>query len=187
MRIIAGERKGFMLAAPRGLKTRPTLGRVRESLFSILGALIVDARVADLFAGAGGLGLEALSRGATHCVFVENSRPALEALRQNIEKLDYRKQALVEPRDVRRWLQGSGRLPQPGEALDLVFLDPPYHLGLAEQTLEGLAQFGGLGQGATVVAQCGSKEELAEQYGPLKRTRMERYGDTAVHFYEYVP
>jgi 16S rRNA (guanine966-N2)-methyltransferase len=122
MRIIAGSRRGRRLQAPRGLATRPMLDRVREALFSTLAPWLPGARVLDLFAGSGSLGLEALSRGAERLRLVEQGPAALEALRSNVEQLEFG--ALAE---VRRGDALDPLVWQPGP-WDLVFLDPPYPL-----------------------------------------------------------
>jgi 16S rRNA (guanine966-N2)-methyltransferase len=121
VRIIAGTRKGHRIAAPKGERTRPTGDRVREALFNLLGP-VADAAVLDLFAGSGALGLEALSRGARRCVFVESDRAACRVIRANLEKLELTG-ALVLCRDapgVAREESGAGR------RYDLVLCDPPY-------------------------------------------------------------
>lgn len=183
MRIIAGERKGFVLKAPKGQQTRPTLSRVRESLFSILGAHVVDARVADLYAGSGALGLEALSRGAARCLFVERARPALEALRANVEKLRYGGQAEIITQDVERWLKS-----RPATApLDLVFLDPPYGLPNLGEVVELAGKHLALAPGALVIVQCSPRDELLEQQGLMRRHRLQIYGETALHFFSSIP
>ncbi len=123
MRVIAGRYKGRRLRAPRGRNTRPTSDRVREALFSMLGA-VDEARVLDLFAGTGALGIEALSRGASSAVFVERDAAALDALRANLETLD-----LHQPRvEVRRVdaLAALRTARERNETYDLVFVDPPY-------------------------------------------------------------
>lgn len=183
MRIIAGERKGSVLKAPKGDQTRPTLSRVRESLFSILGESVVDSRVADLYAGAGGLGLEALSRGAVHCVFVEKAPPALEALRSNVAKLRYESYAAVIGTDVEKWLQSRPSLPAP---LDLVFLDPPYGLPSLSKIVEMTGEMLPLAAGALVVVQCSPRDELLEQHGLLRRHRLRIYGETALHLFSSI-
>jgi len=181
MRIIAGEKKGFVLKAPRGQATRPTLGRVRESLFNILRLQIAEASVIDLYAGAGALGLEALSRGAAHCVFVERSEPALAALRANVEKLGYQSRAVLVRADVGNWLAKHGAAQS--RAFSLVFSDPPYDSGEAQRSLELTARHLPLAAGATVVIQTSPREKLPEEAGDLRLFRVESYGDTVLHFY----
>jgi 16S rRNA (guanine966-N2)-methyltransferase len=121
MRVIAGSLRGRTLRAPRGSATRPTADRVREALFSIIGRLD-GARVLDLFAGSGALGIEALSRGAASAVFVESSRPALAALRENIRTLDLPERAMVIAGRVERSSSALARL----GPFDVAFCDPPW-------------------------------------------------------------
>lgn len=130
MRIIAGDWRGRKLEAPPGASTRPTADRVREALFSMLASRLGSfegLRVADIFAGSGALGLEALSRGATHCTFVERDRGALAALKTNIARLGA--DARIEGIDAAH----LGPVPSP---FDLLLLDPPYGSGLAAAVLE---------------------------------------------------
>ena len=121
MRIIAGSRKGHRIAAPRGDNTRPTGDRVREALFNMLGPLD-GVSVADLFAGSGALGLEALSRGASRCVFVESGHAAARVIRSNLLKLGLTG-AIVQKRDALAFLREDGGR---GTRYDLVLCDPPY-------------------------------------------------------------
>ncbi|MGD9703992.1 MAG: 16S rRNA (guanine(966)-N(2))-methyltransferase RsmD [Acidimicrobiia bacterium] len=121
MRVVAGELRGRRLIAPEGLDTRPTTDRVREAVFNSLGSmdLVVDATYVDLFAGTGALGIEALSRGAAHCTFVERDGRALRALRENLASLSLTDRATVLPNDA---LAIGRRLP----TVDVVVADPPY-------------------------------------------------------------
>ena len=118
MRVVAGEYGGRRLKAPPGLDTRPTADRVREALFSILGS-VTGLRVADLYAGSGALGIEALSRGASTAVFVESDRGAADVIEHNLAALGAR--GGVVRRDVTDWLRSAGQ-----REFDLVFCDPPY-------------------------------------------------------------
>lgn len=127
MRIIAGRWRGHPIAAPPGNRTRPTTDRVREAWMSIMQSAIPDARVLDLFAGSGGLGLEALSRGARHATFVERSGPVLKTLRSNIARLGADAETTVVRGDALDFIDGVGR----GD-YDIVLADPPYESGDAE-------------------------------------------------------
>jgi len=124
MRIISGEFGGRRLVAPKGDIARPTQDRVREAWFSILGEAVDGARVLDLFAGSGALGLESLSRGAASATFVEKARRSLEALEENVTTLGVTEQVKVVKGDAMKFAEGIA----PGE-FDLVFADPPYDLG----------------------------------------------------------
>jgi 16S rRNA (guanine966-N2)-methyltransferase len=160
MRIIAGRHRGRTLAAPPGEATRPTAERVRQALFDMLWhapwggrTTIQDQLVLDAFAGTGALGLEALSRGADHCTFLETARPALAALRANIAacREDARTAVLVVD---------ATRPPPARVPCGLVFLDPPYGQGLVERALAALAGAGWIAPEALVVAETGVDETL---------------------------
>lgn len=134
MRIIAGEWRGRKLTAPKGDATRPTADRTRETLFSMLTSRLgsfEELRVADLFAGSGALGLEALSRGAAHCLFVEQDREALDTIRDNVSTFDARARCTIEAGSV------LGLRPA-REPYDLILLDPPYRTGAGEVALDRL-------------------------------------------------
>jgi 16S rRNA (guanine966-N2)-methyltransferase len=138
MRIIAGEWRGRPLVAPEGQATRPTSDRAREGLFSMLVSRIgtfEGLRVADLFAGTGALGLEALSRGAAHCTFIDNDRAATAALKQNIARFTAETRA-----DIRS--QSVEYAPPPAQPCDIIFLDPPYGTGLAAMALDRVCNSG---------------------------------------------
>jgi len=137
VRIIAGQWRGRRIDAPAGDTTRPTSDRAREGLFSMLASRLggfADLAVADLFAGTGALGLEALSRGAAFCTFVEKDRKALDMLRANVARLGARERS-----DVRA--QGVEHAPAPARPCDIVFIDPPYGAGLAAAALERAASW----------------------------------------------
>jgi len=159
MRIIAGEWRGRPLVAPKGDTTRPTADRTREALFSMLVSRFGSFEgltVADLFAGSGALGLEALSRGAAKCVFVEQDRAAIDALKANIAKLG------VTAAEVR---QGSVlSLPRTAAPMDLVMMDPPYNSGAGAVALDKLSRLGWIGP-ATLVSIETSKSETIEVAG----------------------
>ncbi len=134
MRIIAGVWRGRPLLAPPGYATRPTSDRAREGLFSMLASRLgsfEELRVADLFAGTGALGLEALSRGAAHCTFVENDRAALEVLRRNVDQLGATARADIRP-------QSAEHAAPPAPLCDLVLVDPPYGDDHAQAALDRL-------------------------------------------------
>jgi 16S rRNA (guanine966-N2)-methyltransferase len=163
MRIIAGQHKGRSLIAPKGMGTRPTSDRTRESVFNILvhanwAPPIEGARVIDLFAGSGALGLEAISRGAAFCLFVETDHAARGAIRDNIEVLGL----FGNTRLHRRSATDLGEKPAGvGAPFDLAFLDPPYHKGLVQSALNGLVAGHWLGPEAIAVVETGTDEILA--------------------------
>lgn len=181
MRIIAGELGGMRLLAPKGDHTRPTLGKVRESLFMILSGEIEGAVALDLFAGAGALGLEALSRGAEEAHFVEGARAAIDALHANVKHLKVGPRAKIIRGDALRFLGG----PPPARPYTLVLIDPPYGRGLAQDALAKLGARAAewLAPSATVVAQVGRRDPLEESHGPLRRFKSRDYGETRVEFF----
>jgi 16S rRNA (guanine(966)-N(2))-methyltransferase RsmD len=184
MRVIAGTFRSRQLSAPRGMRTRPTSDRLRETLFNILAPRLDGCRFVDLYAGTGAVGIEALSRGAEHVWFAENAEPAFASLRQNLSALKISRGFTLEDRGVGAMLQRLGKLPQP---VDLVFLDPPYE---AEDEYAGTLNFLGsvpgrtvLAPHAVVVAEHSSKVKLAMRYGALEQTRLLKQGDAALSFF----
>ncbi len=157
MRIVAGDWRGRRLVAPPGESTRPTADRTRETLFSMLTSRIgtfEGLAVADLFAGSGALGLEALSRGAASCLFVEQDGEAIRAIRKNIEALDARTRSVVQ--------QGSVMSLGPAkQAHDLILLDPPYGTSAGEVALDRLLRLGWIGPATWVALETGAKEKVS--------------------------
>lgn len=156
MRVIAGEWRGRRLAAPKGDATRPTADRTRETLFSMLVSRLGSfdgLQVADLFAGSGALGIEALSRGAAHCLFVEQDRAALDVLRANLASLDGAARADVRGNSV----LGLGPARQ---VYDLILMDPPYGTGAGAVALDKLARLGWTGPASWVCIETGAAETV---------------------------
>jgi 16S rRNA (guanine(966)-N(2))-methyltransferase RsmD len=184
MRIIAGALKGKRLVTPKGDTTRPTADQVRIALMDTLTPRLPGARVLDLFAGAGGVGLEALSRGAAEATFVERDARAIAALRENVEALGVGEAARVRRADVLRDLEALYRA---GERFDIVFLDPPYDGGLVETALQTLGGGGLLLAEGWVIAQHFTKRGPAERIGALLAFRARRFGETTLTFYRAAP
>ena len=180
MRVIGGHDRGRRLQAPRGLRTRPTADRVRVTLFDVLGPAVVGARVLDLFAGTGAVGIEALSRGAARVVLVERDQSALRALRGNLAALGAsRATARVLAGDVLHLLPILGAEEGP---FDLVFIDPPYATSLAARTLEALAAARVCHDGSEVVVQHSTRTVLPAVPGLVTHRRPRRFSDTALTF-----
>ena len=180
-RIIGGEGKGRRLKAPRGLDTRPTAARVRQTLFDILAARLPGCRFLDAFAGSGAVGLEALSRGAALVVFVESAAGAVAALRANAEALA---RAGGNVRVLRQDARAAlAALADAGESFDVIYVDPPYASDLYEKALEQAGRKGLLGEDGVVVAEHFHKRALPERIGALARTREVRVGDHRLSFY----
>ena len=176
MRVVAGVYGGRRLVSPPGDATRPTSDRVREALFSILGSSVRGARVLDLFAGSGALGIEALSRGAASAVFVDRAPRAIAAVRANLEALGI--EADVRPLEARTWLRTASAR---ADAYDLVFLDPPSRRAgeLGRELSEGLIAV--LAPGARVATESDRRDPLELEL-PLLDER--RYGDTVIRIHD---
>lgn len=178
VRIIAGSKRGCPIAAPKGRDTRPTLDRVRESLFGILQFEVPGRRVLDLFAGSGSLGLEALSRGAAFAYFCDKDREAVEALRENVGRLGFAGCSKIYPCPF----EGTvAALKAAGERVDLVFLDPPYGANLYGKALSALLAGGVLAPGCILVAEHPPQSPLALPTG-LTVSDTRRYGEVGLTF-----
>lgn len=174
MRVIAGTERGRQLVAPRDTGTRPIADRVKETLFAILGDRTQDAEVLDLYAGSGAIGIEALSRGAAHCDFVEVGRRAVAAIRENLERIGLEDRGSVHQEDVTRHLARPA-----AKGYDLVFLDPPYEERDLLEPLERVVPH--LALGATVVVKHFWRTPIPEVAG-LAHGRERRFGETALTF-----
>ncbi len=169
---------------------RPTTDRAREALFSIIGNRVISARVLDLYAGTGALGLEALSRGAMQAVFVDKHHKALELIKKNCALCipdmytGQTKKTVIIKHDLRRSLNLNFPESPDEKVFDLIFLDPPYEQGLAEATLEALdiSQF--LTSTSLVIAEECSGEKLPDYFTRLTLSDQRRYGDTGFWFYD---
>lgn len=157
MRIIAGQWRGRRIDAPKGNATRPTADRTRETLFNMLASRLgtfEGLRVADLFAGSGALGLEALSRGAAHCLFVEHDRGALETIRANIGALGAQAHASVEAGSVMH-------LRAARDPYDLILLDPPYSTGAGVVALDRMLRLGWINKATWIALETARDEDVA--------------------------
>ena len=184
MRIVAGIARGRRLRAPKGRHVRPTADRVKEAVFSILESRETSEgkAVLDLFAGAGTLGIEALSRGASEAVFVDPAREASDAIHANLEAAGFEAEVLSMPAD-----RAIKRLGTNGRRFDRVFIDPPYGEGWVERTLVALDAAGVVREGGWIVAEHGRGEEPAPVIGRLVRELDRRYGDTHISLYRVDP
>jgi len=182
MRVIAGSARGLRLTAPAGLQTRPTGDRVKEALFSIIASRreLVGARVLDICAGTGSLGIEALSRGAASCCFIEQGRPVLDVLEKNLARAGLAGKGQCLLLDA---LKGLNQLARQGKVFDIVFLDPPYSSDLYTPVPEALSSLSLLADGGLLVAECSARSPLADRYGMLVRADRRVYGDTALEFF----
>lgn len=188
MRIISGAHRGRAITAPKGSGTRPTADRTRQALFNVLehaafAPELSGARVIDLFAGSGALGLEALSRGAAFCLFVETDAAARGAIRDNVEALGLFGATRIHRRDATDLGVKPGA---DGPAFDLAFLDPPYGKGLGEAALAELARGGWLADGALAVLEKGVGEAAPTVEG-FEVLDARDWGAARVHFLRYSP
>lgn len=176
MRVSGGIGRGQKLRVPAGKRVRPTSDKVKQALFNILGEKVVGARFLDLFAGAGGIGIEAISRGAASVVFVDASRDSIQAIKDNVEKLGFSDRAKVVQATAATFLRRHTGL------FDIIFLDPPY----SEDAGPLLVMIGAsrlLDQDGIVVYEHYRKKEPPGSAGGLLLFREARYGDTVLAFY----
>ncbi len=183
MRVISGSARGRRLAPPKGARIRPTADRVKEALFSILTGLfgpLEGIAVLDICAGTGSLGIEALSRGAAHAVFVDNHRESAALIKQNLQLTGFTEQSQLLVKEAGAAI---ATLARGGARFQLVLLDPPYQQGLATAILGQLADSPLLAEGGVVVAEFSVREEIPAAFGQLQELDRRIYGDTAVSFF----
>ena len=176
MRVITGSARGRRLKELEGMETRPTTGKVKESLFSILQFDIEGRRVLDLFAGTGQLGIEALSRGARECVFIDQRKDAVNLIRENVKLCDLTDNAVVRQGDSMAYLKS-------GEKFDIIFLDPPYGSKLLGEALEQITKFDICREHGIIVAESAVETELPSVAPPYSLYREYRYGKIKLSVY----
>lgn len=179
MRVIAGKYKKMQVHAAKGMTSRPTTDKIKENIFNILGPL--EGRGLDLFAGSGGLGIEAVSRGIRHMIFVDGSFDAVKAIKANVQTMD--EEIEVYRNDAFRALKA---LAKRHIQFDVIFLDPPYHKGLIDQAIEKIIAFELLKPSGVILCECGKDEVIdphslitikEEIYGTIKITVLKRSND----------
>ncbi len=178
MRVISGSKRGAKLLFIENDCVRPTTDRVKEAVFNIIQFQVRGARVLDLFAGSGGLGIEALSRGAERAVFVDHGKETFAILRKNLEKTGFVNLAECKLIEFDSYLRAAR------EQFDLIFLDPPYHQGLAEQALQLIAERKLLQPEGTIVLECDGDEaiSLPDCFQQVKQTK---YGRVKITILKY--
>ncbi|MDK8194673.1 16S rRNA (guanine(966)-N(2))-methyltransferase RsmD [Paenibacillus sp. UMB7766-LJ446] len=184
MRVVSGSAKGRPLKAVPGTGTRPTTDKVKEALFSMIGPYFEGGTALDLFAGSGGLGIEALSRGMDKAVFVDLESKSIEVIRANLKATKLEDQAAIYRNDASRALKA---LAKRSTQFDLVFLDPPYRMKNGDELMLTMHELDLLEPEATIVLEYESKYNYPEQFGPFEQTRKALYGETAVSIYHYAP
>ena len=172
MRIIGGDARGRTIVAPAGAKTRPTQDYVRESLFNIIRWDVEDARVLDLFAGTGQLGIEALSRGAAHCDFVEHNKTAYGIVSKNVESARVKDKAALHRTEAAEFVSKAGR-----ERYDVIFLDPPYGGVILENALKQIETFDILSVNGIIICESAVEDRFSHGFAVV---RERRYGATMI-------
>ena len=174
LRIISGKNRGLTLTAPDGLDTRPTLDRVREAVFNILFDRVVDANVLDLFSGSGAMGIEALSRYASSCVFVDKDKNAINCITKNVKKSRNQEFSTILYDDYSRFLKNYN-----GEGFDIIFLDPPYALWNDGKILSGILNSNIMKENCILIAECDRNHAL--NYDGFCLTTKKDYGGVSIY------
>ena len=177
MRVITGKARGIALKTPDGLATRPTADRVKEALFSIIQFEIPGASVLDLFAGTGQLGIEALSRGAKHAVFVDEREDACRLVRDNLKRTHLESDAQVARSDYMAYLRNCR------EKFDIILLDPPYTEVFLENSLKMITEIDILQSGGIIVTERPVGKDLSWSFPGFSRSKDYKYGNTLLTIY----
>lgn len=184
MKVLTGSLRGQKILYDAAKDLRPTSDKARQAMFDMLQGELEGRRVIDLFSGTGALGFEALSQGASEVVFVEQEEWRCRRITENLTRYKASGRAQVCRDSVLTWL---GRQARAGSPYDLIFLDPPYDVGLAAETLKLISGGGVLRTGGFVVLECRRKEDMPESCGILSTVRNKRYGQTKVMVYAARP
>lgn len=182
MRIIAGLAKGRKILSPEGMGTRPTLDRVKESIFNIIQGYVPDSRVLDVFAGTGSLGLEAVSRGAKECSLVDKGTKTFEFLKKNVELLNFGDRCSCYNMDSYVVLN---ELAKKSKQFDIIFIDPPYAKDMIPPAVKIISENSLLESDGLIVTKIDSGEAIFEGDEKIKLTDYRVYGNTTVCFYRY--
>jgi 16S rRNA (guanine966-N2)-methyltransferase len=180
LRVIAGEYRGRRLDRIEGMDIRPTSDKVKGSLFNILGDSVIDSAFLDLFGGTGGIGIEALSRGAEHVVFIDTDIKSIKVLKGNLEHLNIIDNVEVLNTD---YSTGISKLYNNNKKFDIIFIDPPYSVGLAQNALVEIDKHPILAQSGLIIVEHDSKDEMPSSQGKLYMYRSKQYGNTTLSFY----
>ena len=177
MRVISGTARGRRLRELPGMDTRPTTDKVKESLFNIIQFDIEGRRVLDLFGGTGQLGIEALSRGAMHCTFVDSSRQAVSVINENVRTVGFAPCSTVRQGDALAFVAACK------EKYDLIFLDPPYQTQLLENCVEAVVKFDILSEHGIMICESALEKQLPDPAAPYCKGREYRYGKIKLTVY----
>jgi 16S rRNA (guanine(966)-N(2))-methyltransferase RsmD len=181
VRVITGKAKGHKLKSPKGLKTRPTSDRIKESVFNIIGDILPDSLVLDLYSGTGSIGIEFLSRGAKLCYFIDNDSLSIKVINENLQKTGLISQAYVYRNDVHNAINILGRK---GLSFDYIFMDPPYGKDLVIQTIENIYKLGIIKNKGIIIAEHETELELPIHILGFTKSDSRNYGRTTVTFYK---
>ena len=182
MRIIAGLAKGMNILSPEGMDTRPTLDRIKESIFNIIQNRVQDSIVIDVFAGTGSLGLEAASRGAKECYLIDKGKVTFPLLKKNIQNLKFQGNCKCFNMDSYKILKDFG---QRGLVFDLIFIDPPYCKNMISPAIKIIHEYSMLSKDGIIVSKIDSSEIIYEGNEEIVLTDFRKYGNTTVCFYRY--
>ncbi|MED4532673.1 16S rRNA (guanine(966)-N(2))-methyltransferase RsmD [Metabacillus fastidiosus] len=180
MRVISGTCKGKQLKSVPGTSTRPTTDKVKEAIFNMVGPYFNGGRALDLFAGSGGLGIEALSRGIDTCIFVDREPKAIQTIHKNIESCHFKENSEVYRNDSERALKAIIKREL---KFELIFLDPPYKKQKLEQLIDFIAEHDLLAEDGVIVAEYGTEDQLQENIKTYTVLKHETYGTTAITIY----
>ena len=177
MRVIAGTARGVTLKTPNGMDTRPTADRVKEAVFSILHFDLPGAAVLDLFGGTGQLGIEAISRGAVSCDFVDESEAACKIIRENLKRTKFEEKGTVVRSDYKAFLLRCRK------KYDIILLDPPYAKDFLENSLKSISEIDILQTGGIIVTERPLEKELLLEFAGYTRSKDYKYGNTLITLY----
>ncbi|WZL74798.1 16S rRNA (guanine(966)-N(2))-methyltransferase RsmD [Clostridiaceae bacterium 35-E11] len=180
MRVIAGSLKGRRLKTPKGIETRPTTDRVKESIFSIIHAHIIDSIIIDLFSGTGNLGIEALSRGAEKVFFVDKNKNSIQLIKENIESMGLKSKSEILFCDA---LKAIKQLASLSHKFDIIFMDPPYSKGLILPCMEAINAEDMLKEDGIILVEHDTKDTLPDNVGRLIKRKEKKYGNTMISIY----
>lgn len=183
MRVVAGQARGRVLKAVPGMNTRPTTDKVKEAIFSMIGPYFEGGAALDLFAGTGGLGIEAWSRGIQRIILVDREKLSIDTIRHNLKTAGAEQSAEIYRNDAERALKA---LAKRGLSFRLVFLDPPYRMTNMDEMMSGMAEAGMLEPGAFVVIEHDTAVVYPDEDVEFRCLRKARYGDTSVTIYQYI-
>ncbi|HWQ30095.1 MAG TPA: 16S rRNA (guanine(966)-N(2))-methyltransferase RsmD [Negativicutes bacterium] len=180
MRVIAGEYRGRKLERIEGMDIRPTADKVKGSIFNMLGNAVIDCSFLDLFGGTGGVGIEALSRGARHVLFIDAGIKSIKVLKDNLEHLNIKENVEVYHTDYETAIKKLNKF---NKQFDIIFIDPPYRNGMAQNALVNIDRNPILTQSGIIIVEHDSKEDMPQKVGSLVKYRVKQYSNTSLSFY----